>query len=50
MKMIQEYIQDLLNIIDGKGDKSKSDSIKSYIKRLLPMLFFIAFDVISIIL
>ena len=45
-----EYIQDLLNIIDGKGDKSKGDSIKSYIKRLLPMAIFIVFGVVAIIL
>ena len=45
-----EYIQDLLNIIDGKGDKSKGDSIKSYIKRLLPMAIFIVFGVVALIL
>ena len=45
-----EYIKDLLNIIDGKGDKSKGDSIKSYIKRLLPMAIFIVFGVVAIIL
>ena len=44
------YIDDLLNIIDGKGEKSKNDSIKSYIKRVIPMLFFIAFGIVAIIL
>ena len=46
----KESIEDLLNIIDGNGDKSKSDSIKSYLKRLIPMLFFIAFGIVAIIL
>ena len=45
-----KYIQDLLNIIDGKGEGSKSDSIKSYLKRLVPMLFFVAFGIVAIIL
>ena len=46
----KKYIDDLLNIIDGNGEKLKNDSIKSYLKIIIPMLFFIAFDVISIIL
>ena len=43
-----ETTQDLLNIIDGKGDKSKNDSIKSYIFRILPMGFFLVFGILSI--
>jgi len=43
-----ETTQDLLNIIDGKGDKPKNDSIKSYIFRILPMAFFLIFGILSI--
>ncbi len=43
-----ETTQDLLNIIDGKGDKPKNDSIKSYIFRILPMAFFLVFGILSI--
>ena len=45
-----KYIDDLLNIIDGKGEGDQNDPIMSYVKRLLPMAFFIAFGIIAIIL
>ncbi len=45
-----ESVKQLMNIIDGKGDEPKNESIKKYIFRVLPVAFFIVFGVISIIL
>ena len=45
-----ESVKQLMNIIDGKGDEPKNESIKKYIFRVLPVAFFIVFGVISIII
>ena len=42
-----DYIQSLINLIDGNEEKSQA--IKDYIKHIIPFLFFFAVGVLSII-
>ena len=44
----KEYIQKLLDLIEKKGDKN--EAINIYLKHLTPILFFIVFGIVSILI
>ena len=44
----KEYIQKLLDLIEGKGDQKKASNI--YLEHLTPILFFIVFGIVSILI
>ena len=43
----ENYIQSLISLIDGNGDKNQA--IKDYVKHILPFLFFFAVGILSIV-
>ena len=44
----EEYIQKLLDLIEGKGDKN--EALNVYLTHLTPILFFIVFGIVSILI
>ena len=44
----EEYIQKLLDLIEGKGDKG--EALNKYLEHLTPILFFIVFGIVSILI